>query len=340
MFRFTQLAIAAAICTLTATSFGQTKLCIDPGHGGSDPGASGNGQLEKTNVLNTGLKFRNWLNADSSDGGGGGNWTVLMTRSSDTFPSLSDRTNYANSNGVARFMSIHNNACCGASGTETFCHTSLGTSADLRDKIQQRSIEAWGLANRGNKTATFYVLTYTNMPATLAELGFITHPTDAGFLGNSGHQDNMAKRHMYAIQNHLGITAYTPGTGTLPTYTNDSPTDSGSWAVGTSAGDKYGADYKFHSTSAVSDSATWSINVGVAGTYKIQAWWCAGANRSATAPYIPPGGGSFPMNQQGGGGAWQTVTTRALGTGVNNTQLSIWTTAGFIVVADAVRYTP
>lgn len=338
MLRFTKIAVMAAICTLGATAFSQTKLCIDPGHGGSDPGAVGNGQQEKTNALNTSLKFRNWLNADSANGSGGGNWNVLMTRTGDTYPSLSARTSYANSNGVSRFMSIHNNACCGASGTETFCHTSLGTSSDLRNKIQSRSVQAWGLTNRGNKTATFYVLTYTNMPATLAELGFITHAYDAGFLGNSGHQDNMAKHHMWAVQNHFGITAFTPGTA-LPTYTDDTPTASG-WSTGTSAGDKYGASYLFRSTDAVSNPATWSINVGVAGTYKIQAWWPAGSNRSTTAPFIPAGGGTYSQNQQINGGKWNTIVTRSLGTGVRDTQLSCWTGAGYVVVADAVRYTP
>lgn len=332
--RITAVALAIA---LSSSAFA-AKVCIDPGHGGSDPGATGNGQYEKTNVLNTSLKFRNWLNTDTNDSRGGGSWQVLMTRTTDVFVSLSGRTTYANNNGVARFMSIHNNACCGASGTETFCHPSGGTSADLRNKIQERSIQAWGLTNRGNKTANFYVLAYTNMPATLAELGFITHSYDAGFLGNSSHQDNMAKHHMYALQNHYGIGAYTPSTSVATTYTHDSPAVSGSWATATGATDKYGADYKYRSTTAVSDPAEWTINVSAGGSYNIYGWWSAGSNRSSTAPYILPNGATVSANQQANGGKFNLLGTIGLGAGANTTKLSCWTTAGFVVIADAVRY--
>lgn len=333
-----------ATLALACTAAWSAKVCIDPGHGGSDPGAGGGGQQEKVNALNTSLKFRNWLNADTNDGGGGGSWQVLMTRTTDVSVSLSARTNYANNNGVARFMSIHNNACgfCGASGTETFSYTDNGSlSNDLRNNIQSRSIQAWGLPNRGNKTANFHVLRETNMPATLAELGFIDSSNDRNFLGSSTQQDKMAKYHMYALQNHYGITAYTPGGSTsLPTYVDDSPAVSTSWATGTSASDKYGSDYKWRSTDAISDAAAWTMNVGVSGSYKVQAWWPAGSNRSTTAPYILPNGSVVNVNQQINGGKWNTLGTVSLGTGNRTTQLSVWTGSGFIVVADAVRYTP
>jgi len=325
------------------TGFAATKVCIDPGHGGTDSGAVGCGQYEDTNNLNTGLKFRNWLNADTNDGAGGSAWTVYMTRSTDVFISLSGRCTYANNNGVARFMSIHNNACgCNATGTETFCHTSLGTSADLRNKIQQRILNAWGLTNRGNKTATFYVLTYTSMPATLVELGFIDRCSpDAAYLGNATHQDNAALGKLYAIQTHIGVAAYRPGsTPSLPTYTNDSPVCSANWSTGTSATDKYGTNYRFRSTAALSDAAEFSINVGTAGTYRIQAWWCAGTNRSATAPFIAPDNATVNVNQQINGGKFNVLKSLYLGTGAKVTKLSCWTTTGYVVVADAVRYGP
>ncbi len=337
-----RIALAAIVAIACTGGYG-AKVCIDPGHGGSDPGAGGGGQNEKTNTLNTSLKFRTWLNADTNDGGGGGSWQVLMTRSSDVTVSLSSRTNYANANGVARFMSIHNNACgsCGASGTETYSYIDNGTlSNDLRNKIQSRSVQAWGLPNRGNKTANFHVLRETNMPATLAELGFVDTAADRVYLGNSTHQNTLGKYHMYALQNHYGITAYTPGTTSLPTYVDGSPVVSATWATGTSASDKYGTDYKWRSTDAVSDPATFTMNVGVAGSYKVQAWWPAGTNRSPTAPYILPNGNVVNVNQQANGGKWNTLGTVSLGTGNRTTQLSCWTGSGFIVVADAVRYTP
>ncbi len=341
MYNHSRVALVAAIA-LACSAGWSAKICIDPGHGGSDPGAGGGTQHEETNTLNTSLKFRDWLNADSNDGGGGGSWNVLMTRSSDVTVSLDARTNYANNNGADRFMSIHNNSCgnCGASGTETYSYIDNGAlSNDLRDKVQSRSVQAWGLPNRGSKTANFHVLRETVMPATLAELGFIDSATDRTYLGNSTHQNNMAKYHMYALQNHYGITAYTPGTS-LPTYVDDSPAVSANWATGTSAADKYGSSYRWRSTDAISDAASWTINVGVAGSYKVQAWWPAGTNRSTTSPFILPNSNVVNVNQQINGGKWNTLGTVSLGTGNRVTQLSCWTGAGFIVVADAVRYTP
>lgn len=333
-----RVAIAATVVAIGSVSWA-AKICIDPGHGGSDPGGVGSGQQEKINVLDSGIRSRNWLNTDTADSGGGGSWSVIMTRTTDVFVGLSARATYANNNAADRFMSIHNNACCGASGTETFSYTDNGaTSNDLRNKVQQRSIEAWGLTNRGNKTANFAVLRETAMPAELAELGFIDHPTDSQFVGSATQRDKMAKYHLFAVQNHYGITAYTPGTSQAVTYTDDTPVDSGSWTVGTSAGDKYGADYKFHSTAALSDPATWTINVATGGSYAISAWWTAGANRSATAPYLLPNGASVAANQQANGGKFNLLGNVSLAAGNNDTKLSIWTTSGFVVVADAVRY--
>ncbi len=122
-------------------------------------------------------------------------------------------------------------------------------------------------------------------------------------------------------------------------------TDSGfsassSWSSGTSASDKYGSNYRFRSTQAVSDAATWNFTITQAGSYRVDAWWTAGSNRAAAASYVMPNGGSVQKNQQGGGGAWQTLGTQTLSTGAKNVKLSCWTTAGFVVVADAVRIVP
>jgi len=343
MISFSKLSAIAVLSGIACSSYA-AKICIDPGHGGSDPGAVGSGQQEKVNVLNTGLKFRTWLNTDNTDTAGGGSWTVIMTRTTDVYVDLSARATYANNNAAARFMSIHNNACCGATGTETFSYTDNGaTSNDLRNKVQQRSIEAWGLTNRGNKTANFAVLRETAMPAILGELGFIDNAYDSQFVGNATQQDKMAKYWLYATQNHYSITAYTPSTGPVGTNTivdnsNAGFTASASWSTGSSAADKYGADYRFRTTAAVSDAAQWTANLGTGGSYDISAWWTAGTNRSTTAPYILPDNASVSKNQQAGGGAWQLLGTKTLASGSNVVKLSCWTTTGFVVVADAVKF--
>jgi N-acetylmuramoyl-L-alanine amidase len=331
-----RLVFTAALCGFALPSFA-AKICIDPGHGGSDPGGVGSGQQEKVNVLDSGLRFRDWLNKDTNDGAGGGSWSVILTRTTDVFVDLSVRASYANNNAADRFMSIHNNACCGGTGTETFAYTSASAnSLDLRNKVQQRGIEAWGLTNRGNKTANYAVLRETNMPAELAELGFIDNALDSQYVGSATQRDSMSKYHMYALQNHYGITAYTPQTAV--TYTNDAPVCSANWSTGTSATDKYGADYRYRTTAAVSDSASWTINVAAAGSYNISAWWSVGSNRSTTAPYILPGGAVVNADQTINGGKFNLLGSASLAAGNNTTQLSCWTTAGFVVIADAVRY--
>jgi hypothetical protein len=112
---------------------------------------------------------------------------------------------------------------------------------------------------------------------------------------------------------------------------------SAGWATASSAADKYGADYRYKSTAAISDPATWTANL-TAGNYDISAWWAQGSNRSTTAPYILPNGATSSQNQQSGGGAWHLLGTQALPGGNNVTKLSCWTTTGFVVVADAVNF--
>lgn len=347
----TLIRIAAAAAFLAAVSAAPAvtgKICIDPGHGGSDPGAIScdGANNEKTNTLNTSLKFRNWLNADTNDGGGGGSWSVVMTRSTDVYVSLQGRCDISNNNGANRFMSIMNNAFnCSANGTETFCYSGgSSTSYDLRNKVQNRMIQAWNRVNRGNKTYNFYVLINTNAPAEMAEMAFIDHAGDNAYCSNSSWQDVAAKYHLFALQNNYGITAYTPGTGTLPTYTLDNNQSgfaaSANWATSTSAADKFGADYRWRSTAAISDRASWAITVGTAGSYKIQAWWPAASNRAPAADYTMPNGAVATVNQQLNGGKWNVLGTVSLGTGAQTTYLSCWEATGYVVVADAVRYGP
>lgn len=116
-------------------------------------------------------------------------------------------------------------------------------------------------------------------------------------------------------------------------------TASGNWSTGTSAADRYGADYRFRPTAAVSDTAKWSFSVPQSRNYEISAWWSQGTNRSAAAPYILPDSTSVPKNQQTNGGKWNVLATQNLSTGNHQVQLSCWATTGFTVIADAIKVT-
>jgi N-acetylmuramoyl-L-alanine amidase len=205
-------------------SFGSEVLAqsivIDPGHGGSDPGGTGNAMEESDIVLDTSERFRDLLEADTADTTGGGSWTVSMTRDTDVYVSLAGRSAYANSIDADRFMSIHANAFGNttANGTETFSYGENTLSASLRDLVQEEMIDSWQLTNRGNKTAGFSVLRNTAMPAELHELGFITHSGDAAKLASPVFRQRAAEAHLRALQRHYEIDPYVPGDANTDGY--------------------------------------------------------------------------------------------------------------------------
>ena len=93
-----------------------TKIFIDPGHGGTDPGAVGNGLQEKNLTLSIATQIRDMLVSEYE------NVEVRMSRTGDTTLSLTERTNMANSWGADYFLSVHINAG-GGTGFESFIHT-------------------------------------------------------------------------------------------------------------------------------------------------------------------------------------------------------------------------
>ena len=129
--------------------------------------------------------------------------------------------------------------------------------------------------------------------------------------------------------------------GTIIDNSNAGFTASANWTTATSATQKYGADYRYRSTAAASDPGTWTVNLANNGNYYVYAWWSAGSNRSATAPYVVyHAGGSTTVNanQQANGGQWNKLGLWNMNAGSNQVKLSCWTTTGFIVLADAVNW--
>jgi N-acetylmuramoyl-L-alanine amidase len=92
------------------------RIVVDPGHGGHDPGAVGaSGLQEKDVVLLIGLKLRELFKEELG-------LDVVMTRSTDVFIPLEERTAIANKVGADLFLSIHANAASNraAAGIETY----------------------------------------------------------------------------------------------------------------------------------------------------------------------------------------------------------------------------
>lgn len=111
------------------------------------------------------------------------------------------------------------------------------------------------------------------------------------------------------------------------------------WMTGTGSTDKYGVDYRYHSTQSASDSCTFTANIPAAGNYIVSCWYPQGSNRSATAPHvISTSGGSVTknVNQQIFGGQWNGLGQYNLNAGANTVKISCWTTTGYVVMADAI----
>ncbi len=173
-------------------------IVLDAGHGGSDSGAvgylNGNAVLEK----NLTLEITNRVKKILENAG----YTVSMTRTGDTLPSLVERPTQANEENAAVFVSIHINSVDNApeaNGTEVFYATenngdSYGaTSAQLAQNILSRMLYYMGSTNRGVKTAEHAVTRRCNMPAALAEVGFITNPTEVYNMTTDEYQQKAAQ---------------------------------------------------------------------------------------------------------------------------------------------------
>jgi N-acetylmuramoyl-L-alanine amidase len=173
------------------------KLYLDPGHGGSDPGAQGNGLREKDIALDIALKIRSILRNNYE------NVEIRMSRTSDISKSLAQRTNEANSWGADYYLSIHCNAYNGsAEGYEDFIHSSLSdfsASAKYQDIMHAEIINVNQLRNRGQKKANFHVLREATMPSLLTENGFIDNGHDAALMKQSSWRQKVAQGHVKGL---------------------------------------------------------------------------------------------------------------------------------------------
>ncbi|MGJ7922532.1 N-acetylmuramoyl-L-alanine amidase [Neobacillus sp. LXY-4] len=165
------------------------KIFIDPGHGGSDPGAVGNGLQEKNLTLQIALSLRDIL-VNEYEG-----VSLLLSRTSDQTVSLSQRTDAANQWGADYYLSIHINAG-GGTGFESYIYPGVGApTTTYQSIIHEEVIKQTNFTNRGQKTANFHVLRESNMPALLTENGFIDNANDASKLKSASFLASIARGH-------------------------------------------------------------------------------------------------------------------------------------------------
>lgn len=174
---------------------GRLKVFIDPGHGGSDPGALGNGLNEKDIVLSISKKLGLTLNSKGV--------SIKYARTTDEYVSLESRAEQANAWGANLFVSVHtNSATTVANGTECFTKpTADSKTKQLSASISSAISNKFGIANRGHKEENWRVLMLSNMPAILIETAFISNSNDANLLKN--RQDDFVTVISDEIYNHL-----------------------------------------------------------------------------------------------------------------------------------------
>jgi len=148
-------------------------IVLDPGHGGSDPGAVNGTRLEKDDNLRMALAVGQILARNGH--------RVIYTRSDDRFVSLNDRNRISNNANADAFVSIHRNASVNpsANGVETYVRVNPTPIAlRLATNVLGNVVRAGVQSNRGIHQRDFQVLRFTNAPAQLLELGFISNTED------------------------------------------------------------------------------------------------------------------------------------------------------------------
>lgn len=218
-------------------------IVIDPGHGGKDSGATGNGYMEKNIVLQVSLELFEELKAMG--------YTVYMTRSTDIFIELKDRTKFANDKMADLFLSVHANAipkgadANAAYGIETYFLSpgrseramrvaALENSEDMGEMGQYGKLSFLNVLNtekiiasnklaidiqkgvlnnlrkqfpnvkdNGAREAPFWVLVGAQMPAILFEMGYISNPDESARIADPKYQKWMVEGMIDGVKHYF-----------------------------------------------------------------------------------------------------------------------------------------
>ena len=182
-------------------------ITIDPGHGGSDPGAVGNkGTLEKNITLEISKRLKEFLQEKGA--------IVYMTRTTDrevAGPGASDvdelqaRINVAEKHNSDLFISVHINSSVNkkVGGFSTYYYPKTKFDGKIAKSIQDNLTANYGRDNLGLREANFYVIKRCSMPATLLELCFISNKKEEKLMAGNWFQTKTAKLIAEGIENYF-----------------------------------------------------------------------------------------------------------------------------------------
>ena len=211
-------------------------ICLDPGHGGRDPGNRVGWHSEKNYTLPLAFELRRQLEAAG--------FKVILTRTKDAYVDLDARPALANRYHANLFLSLHFNATetgrAEVEGPETYCITPVGTAssnsqgagarygrtpanADERQslllayQVQKALVNNLGADDRGVRRARFAVLRDAQMPAILVESGYMTHPVEGKKIFTAAYRKQIAAAITKGILAYQQLTA--PAVGKTVTAT-------------------------------------------------------------------------------------------------------------------------
>jgi N-acetylmuramoyl-L-alanine amidase len=214
---------------------GVSRIVIDPGHGGHDPGVLGKGLTESALVLDIALRLEKLLLKEPGV-------EVVLTRRTDEYIPLEERTEIANRHNADLFLSIHANSSrnTAAKGIETYflsfasspeaeavaarensasaremhqlpdmiraiaLNNKLDESRDLATMVQESLVTNLRKGNkdvrsRGVKKAPFVVLIGAAMPSVLAEISFVTNKQELQLLKTQAYKQRIAESLQAAV---------------------------------------------------------------------------------------------------------------------------------------------
>jgi N-acetylmuramoyl-L-alanine amidase len=214
---------------------GVSRIVIDAGHGGHDPGAHANGISESELVLDVALRLNRLMEKQLGI-------EVVMTRDTDVFIPLEERTAIANREGADLFLSIHANASRNprAHGVETYflnfasnpeaeavaarensssaramhslpdivraiaLNNKIDESRDFAEMVQRSMVRRLAARNKqlkdlGVKQAPFVVLIGAAMPSVLAEVSFVTNKQEGQLLKTGAYRQQIAEALLDAV---------------------------------------------------------------------------------------------------------------------------------------------
>jgi N-acetylmuramoyl-L-alanine amidase len=178
-------------------------VVIDPGHGGDDLGATGNGLDEAEVVLDLARRLEGRMTTSGV--------TAVLTRDRGQNPTDAERALLAQQVGADVFLSLHCDSgatppAAQAEGVASFYwggydSTSFsGPGQRLAGLVQSEVVARTGLIDCRMHPRTWDLLRLTNMPAVRVELGYLTHPGDARRLADPAFRDTCAEALLAAVQ--------------------------------------------------------------------------------------------------------------------------------------------